>query len=263
MNPPRHQWIRPLIPIAIFSICLSDLASAHTDTQVKSSHDSKTPCLEKKLTPQNSYLQDFGGGAVLHIPRCLIPGLQIKDPSKPIKAGSLSMVFWFPDMTLTMWKPPMDYFLDEAKHKKYIPQRNRFRVDVITMFYTKGSYQPDPTPHQIEKNMAVIGSVQRIPTPYPGLMAEVSKSWIKKHPDAAKFNVNIESRFAETPNSPYDLYMTCDPPTKVIAGDNCRAYVYEKKHQFQCFMKFPHEAMPHTDALIRSIDLMIDRWWGS
>jgi len=153
--------------------------------------------------------------------------------------------------------------LDQAGHKKYIPQRNRFRVHVFTLFYSKGSYQPNPTPHQIEKNRALGGlyAVRRIPTPYPGLMAEVGKSWIKKHPEAANFNVNVERRFAEKPHSPYDLYMECDPPTVIIPGDNCRAYVYEKKHGFEYLMEFPNEAIAHTDGVIRTLDKLIDRWW--
>lgn len=250
--------------LAALSLMLSNQVLAQSKPQEAPSKTKPTPCLEKKLTPENSYLQDFGGGAVLRIPRCLIPGLKIKDPQKPIKAGSLSMVFWFPDMTLTMWKSPMDYFLDEAGHKKYTPNRNRFRVNIISLFYTKSNYPGDPTPHQIEKNMAVGGkyAVTKIPTPYPGLMAEVSTKWFKSDPSAAtKFNPMASYRYSEESNSPYDLFMQCGPPAKALPGDNCRTYVLEKKHDFEYFMYFPDGAIAHTDQLIRSINKLINRWW--
>lgn len=247
----------------VLALLMLKAAWAHGDVQTQPPHPKTTPCLLEKLTSQNSYLQDFGGGAVLRVPRCLVPGLKIKDPNTPIKSGSLSMVFWFPDMTLTSWTPPVSYFLDEAQHKKYIPQRNRFPVRIFTLFNVNSAYQPDPTPHQIEKNMARLGNVQRIQTPYPDLMAEVSKAWVKKHPDAAKFNIDVNARFAEKPHSPYDIYMICDPPTKIIPGDNCKAYVYEKTHEFEYMMEFPHEAVSHTDGLVRAIDKLVGKWWES
>lgn len=64
-----------------------------------------TARLNAPATPENSYLQDFGYGAILRVPKCLVSNLDYTKLKQPVKFEEIGMTFYYPDMTLKDWSP--------------------------------------------------------------------------------------------------------------------------------------------------------------
>jgi hypothetical protein len=228
--------------------------------------------LDTPVTPENSYLQDFGHGVVLRLPKILYPSLDFPSLNQPVKAAAIAMTFLYPDMTQSGWQSATGILL-EKERGTYVPQKDRFPVNIIWMFYTPpdsdnfvpGSKQPsfrfEPRPPRIELNRHCLrikegqcdSPMRRIPSGIDGIDAQVSEKWAKAHPEARRRSPADGGTYVAKPDSPYELLMDC-------GALECRAHVYSKKHHFQYRMLFPSEAVSHTDALIGSIDKMIGGW---
>jgi hypothetical protein len=239
--------------------------------------------LDAPLTSANSYLQDFGYGVILRLPRSLEPTLDFDHINQPVKAEAIAMTFLFPDMVQTEWASPMEIIFEQQRGIHRPPQKDRFPVNIVWMFYTppesdnfsSGPQPPfrfEPRPPRILLNLG-----SRDPKPplkptfvnskYAGIRearfqvdkaeAERYKIYHDKQIELAKKNGWDLSKgnspaYVEKPGSSYELYMAC--------SSECLAHVYSKRSHFQYRMNFAPEAVAHTDELIRAINTMIDQW---
>lgn len=243
--------------------------SAATEPQLAGTSGAPTlPRIDAAVTPANSVLFDFGYGEVVRVPKILISPSSIpKDPKEPIRAKAISMTFWYPDMTLTGWVSLMDIIF-EKKRGVYVSQKDRFRVNIVYLFYSPGDLRNlppgqgelmEPGPEQIDRNLANGHKdleSRRFPSGLAGIDATVSERWAKAHPNLPKHDPTKGGDYVAKRGSPYELWMDCDGE----AGVECVAHVYSKKYRFQYRMIFAPEAVQHTDELIRAIDKMIGRW---
>ena len=229
------------------------------------------------MTPENSFLQDFGNGGILRIPKIVYPNAVFDHPEKPVQGEIASLTLQFPDMTLTDWKSHMDIIF-EKQRGSYVPQKDRFPVYISALFYSPGNMGLMPTgqrtvwslrPALALKNSTSGKKLTFTDSKYIGLsVPQVEETPAEKADREKRIEKQAEERkkngwhesnrvtYVEKPGSPYELFMDCDDPSSL----KCDAYVYSKSSQFQYRMNFPPEAVAHTDALIRAINKMIDQW---
>lgn len=231
--------------------------------------------LDAPLTKDNSVLFAFEGGPTLRVPKVLFDPASIpKELNEPIKALALTTTFWYPDLTLTDLRSSS---IPSKADPNYVPQTSRFWVWIMYMWhvppdsdsFVPGSRQPEfrlaLRPPRIEMNRACFPLVnghcglgmRRIPSGgIPEIDALVAEGWVAMHPDALVHHPENGGVYVSKLGAPYELFMDCT----AFSSLQCNAYVYSKKHHLEYRMQFPPEAVGMTDALIRTIDRMLDGW---
>ena len=255
----------PLLGPALFVVGVLSYAAAAAQA-----NPNAPTHLDVNLTPQNSALVDLGYGKKLRLPLVLLPPGTSKSAA-PLRLPLIFMRFTFPDMTITDEVPGADIVWETLKHT-HILQKDRFPVSVFRMYYfppngqfTKDLPQVDPTPQEVEANLACCeagpdGSARpalmsRLKSGYDGIDAEVATSWLAEHPERRN-DVGPWRRFVASPGSAFDLSMLCDLP----GGARCMAHVLSKKHHMAYRVTFPPEAVAHTSEIVRVIDKLLDQW---
>lgn len=158
--------------------------------------------LDAHPTPTSSVLFTFDdGGPTLRLPKVLFrPSDVPSDPGKAIKAESVGMTFWYPDMRPSEWNSTMDKYF-EKQRGVYSAERDRFRVHILWMFYAALAWDDlspgkwtehgvEPRPRRMELNVYCLtqkdgrcsDATRRLPVGYPGIDMVVVDDWIKKHP---------------------------------------------------------------------------------
>jgi hypothetical protein len=281
--------------LALTSIWPPNVGAALTLTYVAAPQESVR--YNAPVTRANSVLFDFGYGAILRVPKALLPAAVIpKDPNKAIEAQTLSMVFQFPDMTPAVWEGQMHRVFDEQAGNRHVPQPDRFPVFVQYMFYSPGDmgiikswehsmialpeWRP---PSQLQHSEIIVGlGLNGAPPPvdwdhalsikpkiadskYEGLRDVLFPIDQAYHDRAAKYWKERSMDSDKMDRQPPFIERENDPYELYMICDQpdsfkCEAHVYDKNSHFQYRMMFPVEAVAHTDQLIRTINKMIDGW---
>jgi hypothetical protein len=100
--------------------------------------------LDAPPTDANSIRVDFGYGVILRMPKTQgPPQAMLPAPNGLVHQQAVSMVFWYPDLTPTGWVPQVDYIIQRERNA-YVPQRDRFRVNIQWLYYAPpdGNYAP-------------------------------------------------------------------------------------------------------------------------
>ena len=245
--------------------------------------------LDTQITPANSVLVDFGGGAILRVPKLLIAETMIpKDLKQPIKMEQISMVFQYPDMVETTYSSPMTLIIERTEGR-------HVRTPDVFPVYVKSLFHSEEVPaHNGAGGMVIIGHKLRpvtllerlaanvkenakehhvvddkitfsdakyeglreihIPVTDPAYKERSEKTW-----RASGWDGKYEVKYVERVGNPYELYMECDPVDSPNSS-KCDADVYIKHNHFQYHMIFPPEGVAHTDQLIRKVNKMISGW---
>lgn len=253
----------------------------------KGSQDCKT--LRLDAIESDTYRLEFRGGHILNVPVVLSFGLTQEDLAKPIQSPAFRFSFWYPDMTPAHPKSDMDTIFEKGRNA-YVLQKDRFPVRVSMMFYSEGELGNLPWERRMEmpflyarppRQFANIAQqfdgkpplkFKLMPTNYAGLLEAVRVMSKDEEQEAVDYkkriiesdkkwkiqrNWNAKTTIYVAPNSSsYELLMRCDIPE----GMTCDAEVYSKTNHFQYRLKFPVEALEHTDEMIRSLDRMTEVW---
>jgi hypothetical protein len=246
----------------------------------------KSPRIDVPVTPANSVLYDFGCGGFLRVPKFLLSADRIPvDPMQPISGGQLSMVFLYPDMVLTSYPDAVDRILEQ--HGSHLltelkPNLNRFPVHIKWIFYAPTvcgnetaenvnhglDQRPSRKLRDLDSHVKESGKLHQLPdakitftdAKYLGLREVHIPVTDKEYQERAEkvwrahgWKGGRDTLYVERVGSSYELYMNCQSTI-------CTAYVYIKRNRFQYQMIFLPQAAANTDALIKTINKLVDSW---
>ena len=210
-------------------------------------------------------------GVILHVPNAVL-GIKKEKTLAPVKADSISLVFEYPDMTLTDWPGPVMKSL-QILDNKYVPTPDRFPVLVERVFFSPGEEGnaerrtlPDSRPPRIEYNVhcrpfagydKTCTSVMA-PTisAVPGVDELIWKEWVKMHPGEIH-NPSEGGIYINKPDAAYELWMDCGS----FKAPDCTAYVFVKASHLQYKMDFTSEAIFHISDLIIKFNSLLNSWF--
>lgn len=265
--------------------CDVDPANSKPQVEGKPYYPVFSKQLDAQLTPDNSYVINFGNGVLQRVPRALDPTLDFANLKQPVDTFAIGMVFWYPEMVQTGWVPQMAMIFEKLQHK-YVRQPDHFRVNITEMFYSTEEmghipWSPGEPTHGLYARPGQFFEFRTIegnnlkgprefhlrPSQFRGLYipyfdstpTQPVRSGIAK-PVHAKVETQPAPRSTEiylmSSTGPYELYMECPEDD----GENCRANVYNKKTNIQFHMWFPAEAIGHTEEIIDKVYAMLSAW---